>query len=100
MEIAIVSLISNALLSLIKRIPSINSADDTTKTVVLRLILGLLSLVGIIATSKITNAPIDPASVQTFVMALVSFLMSHGIFDLLKRFAGTKPIATAIESTK
>lgn len=91
MDTLLISAVSNALLSLIKRIPSLDSMSDTTKNVTLRSILAVLSFVGVVATAKLEGHAIDTNAVQIFAQTIVSFLLSHGAFDFFKRiFFGKK----------
>jgi hypothetical protein len=51
-----------------------------------RVVLALFSLAGVIATSAMTGAPVDPNTVssiiQTIVEAFVAFVLAHGSYTL------------------
>jgi hypothetical protein len=71
----------NGLTSLVVRLTSIQS------TSLKRVVLAVLSLVGIVALSASTGSPVDPANVNADLTIIgetfVSFLMSHGSYDML-----------------
>ena len=88
MNTIIISLLSNTLLSFIKKIPAISNASDTTQSIVLRLVLALVTFTGVVLSAKINGTPVDPMAVQTFVETAVAFFTSHALFDLTKRTFG------------
>lgn len=78
--IAITPFILNGLMFIFKLL--VNVQDTAGK----RILLGILSLIGVLAGNALSGSPIDTVTigglVQTILLALVAFLAAHGSYNI------------------
>jgi len=71
-----------------------------TDTAGKRLVLALLSLIGVVATAAMTGQPIDPTNVSTLLTAIatsfLAFLMAHGSYHLFFKGSPAPQPATPV----
>lgn len=87
---AIILAISPFVLNIIMGVVKWLSPLETTASK--RVVLALFSLAGVIATSAMTGAPVDPNLVSnilmTLVEAFVAFVLAHGSYTLFWKAKG------------
>lgn len=70
--------------NLLKAVPVVNNLTDGARLAVVRLIAAVFSFLGVIGAYMATGAPIDPMSVQTLVLAFLTFWGSIGVHEVTK----------------
>lgn len=82
---ALTPILVTGLTSLFKKLPGISTVPDGVYLWTIRLVCAILSFLGVVATSYVTGSPVDPSSIETVSLTIMTFLGSVGAHYLGKK---------------